>query len=802
MKRDDFTFDLQLDGSAETARAPTAAHPPARRTPRAPKIRIKLPQLDLGHELIIDNFAGGGGTSTGLEAAFGRPVDIAINHDPEALAMHAINHPHTKHLCESVWDVDPIKVTNNQPVALVWLSPDCKHFSKAKGGTPVSKNIRGLAWVTLRWAAKCKPRVIMLENVEEFKTWGPLMLDAEGNWRPDPAKKGKTFESFLRQLRGHGYTVDYRELRASDYNTPTIRKRFFLVARRDGLPIQWPEATNAAPTSQAVVAGKLAPWRTAAECIDWSIPCPSIFERKRPLADATMRRIAKGIMRYVVDAAQPFIVGQGGPIYSGKPVSADQPFGTMTTENHRAVVVPSIVPVTHQGADRSESVHEPFRTITGAQRGEKALATATMVQVGYGERAARYRCGACGEDFEDKHATGAGGLAPAECPACGEEARITLISAPQQPRALDIEKPMGTVVAGAGKAALVTAFLNEHANSSNQRTMPADEPLRTICAQVKGGHFSAVSATLVGVGGRAGDSRPRSADEPAATVTAKGDTALVTAHIQRDMGMSVGHPADVPMGTVMPGGGGKSALVTAHITKFRTGATGSDMNEPIPTITAGPKENPAGAPHALGIVTAHIEAMYSQKGDESRGQDAREPIKTVTASARHAVMTSSLVKLRGTSSTAGMDEPLHTVSAGGQHHTEVRAFLVKYYGTDQDPRLEEPLHTVTTKDRYGLVTIQGVDYQIVDIGLRMLEPAELYRAQGFPADYVIKEIPDPELLFKDGHQADGDPLLLPRVALTKSAQVRMCGNSVCPPLSEALIRANFTHEREMGMVAA
>jgi DNA (cytosine-5)-methyltransferase 1 len=755
MKRDEFNFDLPLGDVAALMATPVpASRPAARRAPRRVKRDFLTPQLDLGHELIIDNFAGGGGTSTGLEEAFGRPVDIAINHDPEALALHAMNHPYTKHLCESVWDVDPIKVTNNQPVGLVWLSPDCKHFSKAKGGTPVAKNIRGLAWVTLRWAAKCKPRVIMLENVEEFKTWGPLLVDAEGNFRPDPAKKGKTFESFLRQLRGHGYKVDHKELRASDYDTPTIRKRFFLVARRDGLPIRWPAPTNGAPTSAGVLAGNLAPWRTAAECIDWSIPCPSIFERKRPLAEATMRRIAKGIMRYVVDSAAPFIVGQGGPIYSGKPVSSAQPFGTLTTENHRAVVVPSIVPVTHQGSDRSESVHEPFRTITSAQRGEKALATATMVQVGYGERAG------------------------------------------QEPRALDLEKPLGTVVAGSAKAALVTAFLNEHANASNQRTMPADEPLRTICAQVKGGHFSAVSATLVGVGGRAGESRPRGADEPAATITAKGDTAIATAFLAKHYTGVVGSDLDDPLGTVTSCD--HHSLVAAHLQPYYSDKRPSDArgqlpDEPVKTITT---ENR----HA--VVTAHIEAMYSQKGDESRGQDAREPIKTVTASARHALMTSSLVKLRGTSSTAGMDEPLHTVSAGGQHHAEVRAFLVKYYGTDQDPRLEEPLHTVTTKDRYGLVTIQGVDYQIVDIGLRMLEPAELYRAQGFPSDYVIREIPDPKLLFMDGHQAEGNPLDLPRVPLTKSAQVRMCGNSVCPPMARALIQANFMHEREIAGVAA
>ncbi|WP_343728491.1 DNA cytosine methyltransferase [Duganella sp.] len=575
--------------------------------------------LDLGHELIIDNFAGGGGTSTGLEAAFGRPVDIAINHDPEALAMHALNHPYTRHLCESVWDVDPIEVTGNRPVALVWLSPDCKHFSKAKGGTPVSKKIRGLAWVAMRWAAKCKPRVIMLENVEEFKTWGPLIVGTDGKLRPDPAKKGKTFASFVRQLKGHGYSVEFREIRASDYNTPTIRKRLFMVARRDGLPIAWPDQSHGAPNLAAVASGQLQPHRTAAECIDFSLPCPSIFERDKPLAEATLRRIAKGIMRYVIDAGSPFIV-----------------------------------PVTHQGSDRVESIDEPFRTITGANRGEKAISVATLVQTGYGERAG------------------------------------------QSPRAMDIEKPLGTVVAGASKAALVSAFLTEHAQAANQRVMPADEPLRTICAQVKGGHFS---------------------------------------------------------------------LVSAHITKFRTGATGSSMDEPVPTITAGPKENPAGSPHALGIVT------------------------------------SSLIKLRGTSTGAGLDEPLHTVSADGQHHAEVRAFLLKYYGTDQDPRLEEPLHTVTTKDRYGLVTIHGVDYQIVDIGLRMLQPKELYAAQGFPSHYQFEEIPDPTELFNNGKQVDGDPRLLPRRKLSKSAQVRMCGNSVCPPVAEALIRANFSHERTWAYAA-
>ena len=659
--------------------------------------------LDLGNELIIDNFAGGGGTSTGLEQAFGRPVDIAINHDPEALAMHAANHPHTTHLCESVWDVDPIKVTSNRPVGLVWLPPDCKHFSKAKGGKPVEKKIRGLAWVTLRWAAKCKPRVIMLENVEEFKTWGPLLIAADGSAKPDPAKKGKTFDSFIRQLRAHGYTVDYREMRGCDHDTPTIRKRFFLVARRDGIVIKWPEPTHGAPDSIGVRAGKLLPYRTAAECIDFSLPCPSIFERDRPLAPATLRRIAKGIMRYVVDAADPFIVGAGGPARAGEPRPAGKPFGTLLARNDSYFCAPTIVPVTHQGGDRTESIGEPFRTITGAHRGEKALGVATLVQVGYGEREGQAPRAL---DIEKPLGTVVGESKHALVSAVLVDAAHGEVSPGGVKRwgtgAHDVEAPLGTVTASGNKAvataflakhytgvvgsdlaapigtvtacdhhSLVTAFLTEHANASNQRVMPADAPLRTICAQVKGGHFS-----------------------------------IVSAHIQRDMGASVGHAADAPLGTVTAGGGGKAALIT-----------------------------------------------------------------------------SNMVKLRGTSTAAGTDEPLGTVSAGGQHHAEVRSFLLAYYGTDQSQGLADPLATVTSRDRFGLVTIQGQDYQIVDIGLRMLQPRELFRAQGFPDDYIIGDDP-----------AQG-------LKLTKSAQVRMCGNSVCPPMAKALILANFAHEREIARVA-
>ncbi|MGK8889940.1 DNA cytosine methyltransferase [Burkholderia gladioli] len=579
--------------------------------------------LDLGAELIIDNFAGGGGASTGLERAFGRPVDVAINHDAEALAMHAANHPHTAHYCESVFDVDPVAITGNQPVGLVWLSPDCKHFSKAKGGKPVSKKIRGLAWIALRWAATVKPRVIMLENVEEFVTWGPLGADG----RPCPKHRGRTFRSFVNALQRQGYTVDHRELRACDFGAPTIRKRFFLVARRDGLPIVWPTPTHGDPKGAAVRASKLAPWRTAADCIDWSIPCPSIFERDRPLKDATMRRIARGIMKFVVNSADPFIVSYYSNDARFRGAAADVPLGTATTANRFAVIVPSVMHITHQGDDRTRPAGAPLATITTAKRGEQALVAATLIQTSYGERPG------------------------------------------QAPRVPGLGKPLGTVVAGGTKHAVVAAFLAKHYGGHESPGASLDKPTSTVTTQ---DHHHLVTAQLVGCGGRAAQSRPRDAGEPAATITSKADTAVAVSH---------------------------------------------------------------------------------------------------------------LVKLRGTCRDGQpTDEPLHTISAGGTHHAEVRAFLVKYYGTADGAPLAEPLHTVPTHDRFGLVTIHGEDYAIVDIGMRMLSPRELARAQGFPDSYVLA----PEV--------DGKPL-------SKSSQVRMIGNSVCPDVAEALIRANFAHEAQLQAVA-
>lgn len=346
-------------------------------------------------EIIVDNFAGGGGASTGIELAIGRSVDIAINHDPNAVAMHTTNHPGTLHYCESVYSVRPKVAIAGRSVGLAWFSPDCRHFSKAKGAKPVEKAIRGLAWIVIRWALDVGPRVMMLENVEEFKTWGPLLA---GEMRPDPARAGETFEAFIgmlttgisadhpalaecceflnisldsedaaRLVNGLGYTVEYRELRACDYGAPTIRKRFFMVMRCDGKPIVWPEATHGDPKSPAVLAGKLAPWRTAAECIDWSISAPSIFGRKKPLAENTLRRIARGIQRFVIESASPFIVKCNHTTTRGKydcfrGQALDDPLQTITKNHGYAIAVPHLTKF-RTGAT-GQPVTDPVPTVT------------------------------------------------------------------------------------------------------------------------------------------------------------------------------------------------------------------------------------------------------------------------------------------------------------------------------------------------------------------------------------------------------------------------------------------------------
>jgi DNA (cytosine-5)-methyltransferase 1 len=577
--------------------------------------------LDIQHELIVDNFAGGGGASCGIELALGRHVGHAINHDPEAVAMHAMNHPQTEHHCESVWDVKPLELTGGRPVGLAWFSPDCKHFSKAKGGKPRDKKIRGLAWVAMRWAAVVRPRVIILENVEEFQTWGPVLPDGT----PCPKRKGDTFRSFVRQLQEKGYAVEWRELRACDYGAPTIRKRLFLIARCDGQPIVWPEPTHGAPGSAGVLAKKLKPWRMAAECIDWTIPCPSIFERKRPLAEATERRIARGLRRYVIDSAEPFIVkvNHGQDYFRGQQLS--DPMQTLTAKHGFGLVAPHLT---------------------------------------------KFRTGSTGADLRTPVPTITAG--PKENPAGA-------------PHALGIVMPV----------------LTECANASTQRTFRADEPLRTQCAEVKGGHFALASATLVqtGYGERAGQA-PRAPG------------------------------LDKPLGTVVAGGA-KHALVSAFLAK-------------------------------------HYGGNY-----EGPGVGMAQPASTITTTDHHALVSSHMVKMYGTTTGSDAGAPMPTITSGGNHIGEVRAFLVKYYSEGgQDQGCRDPMHTIPTKDRLGLVTVAGEQYQIADIGMRMLEPHELYAAQGFPSSYVIA------------------PVINGR-RLPKHAQVRMCGNSVSPPMAAALVRANM-----------
>lgn len=517
-------------------------------------------------ELIIDSFAGGGGASVGIEMALGRSPDVAINHDADAIRMHTVNHPDTLHLNSNIYHVDPRAVRPGEPIGLFWASPDCTHHSKAKGGKPIrfeGQNSRDLAWVIVQWATYRRPRVIAMENVEEWKGWGPLIACADGKLRPCPERKGRTFERWKAALRKLGYRIGMRELRGCDYGAPTIRKRLFVIARCDGEPIVWPELTHGAPDDPDVIAGRKLPWRTAAEIIDWSLPCPSIFlsaeEAKaytaatgtrliRPLAENTMRRIARGVKRYVLDNPAPFLISvahgdSGGrreyPLY--------EPIGTATVRGvQHALCVPHVMTMRNAG--------KPFN---GA------------------------------------------------------------------------DEPTHTITAGGAGLSLVAAFLAQHNGGERMET-------------------------------------------------------------------HAGRPADAPISTI---------------------------------TTRATQQN---------VVAAHL---INMKGSDRRASAASEPLRTITA------------------------------QGGGPG--VVAAFMAKYYGQGEGQAADEPLHTITTRDRFGLVTVQigGEPWVIVDIGMRMLTPRELFTAQGFPASYRIDA------------DADGLPF-------TKSVQTRCVGNSVCPDIAKAIVAAN------------
>ncbi len=574
-------------------------------------------------ELLVDNFAGGGGASTGIEMATGYSVDIAINHDPEAIRMHKTNHPNTRHYCESVWDVDPVKVCKGHPVGLAWFSPDCKHFSKAKGGKPKDKSIRGLAWVALRWAALVRPRVIMLENVEEFKTWGPL----NRSHRLIKAKQGMTYRKFVSQLEGLGYAVETMTLTAADYGAPTMRKRFFLVARCDGRPIRWAEPTHAPEGSEAVKSGRLKPYIGAYTQIDFSLPCPSIFDTAeeikkkygiravRPLADNTMRRIARGLIEFVLKNPKPFIIecNHGG---GRKPQDIQEPMPTITGKHGFGIVEPYMVQIGQTGfaADRSRSIQNPLATIVS----------------------------------KNEHCLIEPVLAPSIM--CNNANNI----------GADVERPLPTITT-ANRNYLVAPTLIQYHSETSQKSV-----------------------------------------------------------------------------------------------------RGQGLVEPVMTVDSS---------NRYGLVSAFIQKYYDG-GYKGAGSGMDELLPTVTAVDHNSICAATLVQMNNHCDGRSITDPIPAITAGGGHIGEVRTFLIKYYGQGTGQKITVPLDTIPTHDRFGLVKIEGIDYQIIDIGLRMLEPRELYGCQGFPDDYII----DRDYTGKE---------------YTRSEQVKRCGNAVCPPIAEALVRANL-----------
>ncbi|HCF1489570.1 TPA: DNA cytosine methyltransferase [Pseudomonas aeruginosa] len=675
------------------------------------KTQYGLALDDTDDAIIVDLFAGGGGASTGLEMGLGRKVDLAINHNPAAISMHEANHPHAEHLPTDVWGIDPIDATKGATVGWLHASPDCRHHSQAAGGQPRKKEIRDLSWVVVKWAGKLQklgrgPWVISLENVKQILQWGPLIakrdkstgrvvrLDgtvAEPGERvprheqflvPDPKRKGRTWRQFLRALEDFGYHVDYWVERNCDYGDPTTRQRLYLVATDGGFEPVAAEKTHAAKPSKG-----LKPYRTAAECIDWSDLGQSIRNRKKPLAEATMRRIAKGIEKEVLQRAKPFIV-----------------------------------PIANWSREAVHPVDQPLNTITAWPKGGAfSVATPTLIQVGYGERDG------------------------------------------QAPRVLELDEPLGTVVAGGIKHAVAAAHLVKFRFDATGA--PVDQPMPTItsggeCKRPAGAAHALgmASAVLVGVGGRAGQTEPRSVSEPMYTITAKADCGVATAFLAQMNGgynTTFSRPADAPMSTVT-NSGSQQQLVTAHLLHLRGNCDARAADEPLHTVSAGGQHH--------GLVSALL--VTNTTGHSSTPAD--QPAPTVATGGHHMLVTPEMI--------AGSLTPEQLDGA-----VWVAAFLMKYHGMGENIRpLDEPVSTVTTKDRLALVTvwISGSPYVIVDIRLRMLKPRELYRAQGFPDSYIIER----------GHNGQ---------RFTLSQQVHMCGNSVSPNTMAAYARANDPWKRRL-----
>ena len=636
---------------------------------------------------------GGGGASTGIEMATGISVDIAINHDPEAIRMHKANHPNTKHYCESVWDVDPVKACNGKPVALAWFSPDCKHFSKAKGGKPKDKNIRGLAWVALRWAGRVRPRVIMLENVEEFKTWGPL----NRGHRPIKSKQGQTYRKFIHQLERLGYEVQTKELVAADYGAPTIRKRFFMIARCDGEPIIWPEPTHAPSDSEAVKAGLLKPYVGAYTQLDFSLPCPSIFDSSdeikekygiravRPLAEKTLNRIARGIRKFVIENNDPFII----------------PIGYGERQNQEA---------------RVHDIRKPLPTIVSS--GKHYLCSPALIQ---------YHS----ETTKD------------------------------EVRGQKIIDPIMTVD-GSNRYGLVTSYLSIFYGRSTGQNVK--EPLRTITAG--DGHFGEVRAFLerydIYESNRSNKRANRAGNNPCEK--------------RREV-------LEDSKQTVSPGRT-SSDRTEENGSAFEIGVSGSGCMERRETVSDACSQSNVGTvcrrnTKGDGHQPQEWEEARQQLGKSGSGDTKSESNSCSKNGAQNLQQLSRRVfgesqGIEGEGAFFFSDrKKTGDISNSGISGGEFQAHtLIKYYGQGTGQDVKEPLDTIPTHDRFGLVTIHGVDYQIVDIGLRMLEPKELYGCQGFPDDYIIDR------------DYTGKPY-------GRTEQVKRCGNAVCPPLPAALVRANL-----------
>jgi DNA (cytosine-5)-methyltransferase 1 len=626
-----------------------------------------------GRKLIMDSFAGGGGASTGIEMALGRSPDIAINHNAAALALHTVNHPGTLHLSENVYKVDPLDYLRRKHIGLAWFSPDCKHFSKAKGGKPVERNIRDLCWIIPGWVERIqksggKVDVIIMENVEEFKDYGPLIQTDKG-LMPDPNRKGETFKNWCKKLRKLGGKIEHRELRACDYGAPTIRKRLFVIVRFDGKPIMWPIATHGKPTMD-VIAGKKLPWRTAAECIDWSLPCPSIFDDAemifsrhglravRPLADATMSRVARGMKRYVLDAKEPFLVSLKGSDRRARAASTPHPT-VLAGGGHSTVVSPSIQRF-NTGATGS-AIDEPVPTITANSFIKRPGGAAPL-----------------------------GLLAP-------------VIAAAQHGGSVrSIEDPHHTVTASKkDQNTVAVAFMAQHNGDPRKDGQEASRP-------------------------------GRSADEPLATVTSSGaQQQSVVALLAQNNYQEPGHDAREPMSTIVAKGSTQSP-VTAFVSRQFGASVGHGADEPSATVTAGVNKS--------ALVAPYLQAYYGT-GD---GGEENQPARTITTKDRHGHVEASLAA------------PPFTADQADRAR-EVADFMRS--------------HGFWDDREFVTLDIAGDTYVIVDIGMRMLTPRELYNAQGFPSDYKIDA------------DKDGNPF-------TKSVQVSCVGNSVSPPVAAALVAAN------------